>query len=412
MCIIMQVIPKDRMFYRFALYGFLKNVRLFDIFILLFLKASGLTYTEIGILYAIREVSINLLEIPTGIFADAYGRRKSMVMSMLSYIFSFSIFYLTSSFVFFAAAMVLFGLGEAYRTGTHKAMILEYLKRKGILDKKVEYYGATRSFSQLGSAINSLLAAAVVFYTGNFRDIFLVTLIPYFINLVNLATYPSYLDGEISRKKRKKRVHATLGNFAGIFKNRPALRAMLNSSTFDAAFKATKDYLQRILEIFALSLPVLLFLNGDQRTAMVIGVTYFFVYLLSSFASRYSYVIVDKIGKLTRAINLTTILGGLALLFTGLAFQFSLDLLSISLFLMLYVLHNMRRPMTVGYISEKIKSKVMASGLSAESQLKTIFAAVFSVIMGYLADALGVSLALASIGIILLIIAPAVFVRE
>jgi len=406
------VIPKDRMFYRFALYGFMKNIRLFDIFILLFLRANGLSYTEIGFLYAIREVSINLFEIPTGIFADAYGRRKSMVMSMLSYIFSFSIFYLTSSFVLFAVAMILFGLGEAYRTGTHKAMILEYLKRKGILDKKVEYYGATRSFSQLGSAVNSLIAATVVFYTGNFRDIFLVTLIPYIINLVNLATYPRYLDGEISKRGEKRKMKTTLKDFISIFRNRLAFKAMLNSSAFDAAFKATKDYLQKILEMFALSLPILLFMSGEQRTAIVIGITYFFVYLLSSFASKHSYRIVEKIGNLTLAINSTMIIGGFVLLFAGISFSFSLDFLSIIMFLLLHTLHNIRRPMTVGYISEKIKSRVMASGLSAESQLKTIFAAAFSILMGYVADIFGVGAGLATIGLILLILLPFVFLRE
>jgi len=128
-----------------------------------------------------------------------------MLMGFLSYLISFSIFYATSSFYLFLGAMVLYGLGDAFRSGTHKAMILEYLKIKKITDKKVEYYGATRSASQFGSAINSLLAGFVVFYTGDYHLIFLITIIPYVLDFINLATYPKELDGEI-RKTMKKSV--------------------------------------------------------------------------------------------------------------------------------------------------------------------------------------------------------------
>ena len=62
--------------------------------------------------------------------------------------------------------MILFAFGEAFRTGTHKALILEYLKLNDMQHLKVEYYGRTRSASQLGSALNALIAAALVFYSG------------------------------------------------------------------------------------------------------------------------------------------------------------------------------------------------------------------------------------------------------
>jgi len=84
---------KSEMFYRFALYGFLKNLRFFDPFLILFFREAGLSFLQIGILIAVRDISTNILEIPTGIYADAFGRRKSMVMSLSSYIVSFLIFF-------------------------------------------------------------------------------------------------------------------------------------------------------------------------------------------------------------------------------------------------------------------------------------------------------------------------------
>ncbi len=410
------MIPKDRMFYKFAAYGFLKNLRLFEPFILLFFLAAGLSFTDIGILLAIKQVSVYVLEIPTGVYADAMGRRRSMLMSMTSYMLSFLIFFLFSSFWIFAIAMVLYALGDAYRTGTHKAMILEYLRIKDISDKKVEYYGATRSFSQLGSALNALLAGAVVFYTGNYREIFIITIIPYVLNFINLATYPKVLDGdirgEIGKGKIVRQFKSTLKDFRDMLKDRIALKAIMNSSLFSGSYVAVKDYLQAVLKVFALSLPIFLYLSQDKRTALVIGVVYFFIYLMNSYASRNAYKLVNRIGNLGRAINATLIIGALTILFAGLFYHLNLLVVSIVLFLFIYVLQNLRRPMNVGYIAERIKSRVMASGLSVESQMKTIIAAFLAVLMGYLADRFGVGSALAMVGFLVLILAPFVFVRE
>ncbi len=135
----------DRMFPRFALYGFLKNLRFFDPFIILIFREVGLSYLQIGLLYAIRDVATNILEIPTGVFADAFGRRKSMLMAFGAYILSFLMLYFFSSFSLYALAMVFFAFGEAFRSGTHKALILEHLTLNDMEDLKVEYYGRTRA---------------------------------------------------------------------------------------------------------------------------------------------------------------------------------------------------------------------------------------------------------------------------
>ena len=62
--------------FRFSLYGFLKNQRYFEPFIILFFLDQGLSFTLIGVLVAIREFSTNLMEIPSGALADLYGRRQ------------------------------------------------------------------------------------------------------------------------------------------------------------------------------------------------------------------------------------------------------------------------------------------------------------------------------------------------
>ncbi len=398
-------LKNDKLFPRFAAYGFLKNLRFFDPFIILIFREAGLSFLQIGFLYSIRDVATNILEIPTGIFADAFGRRKAMVMAFVSYLISFIIFYLFATFPLYALAMILFAFGEAFRSGTHKALILEHLKMTEREHLKVAYYGRTRSFSQLGSALNALIAAALVFYTGSYRIMFLAATIPYSLDLLNMLSYPKALDGDLQQIPLKHiwtQTKKTLGDFGGIFANKLALRSILNSSLFGALFKSTKDYLQPILESFALSLPFLLIVSDMQRSAVLIGLVYFIIYLFTSYASRSAAGFSDHFPSLGHAINLSFLFGAGMLFIAGFATSANLTFLSIIVFLLFYVLQNLRRPMNVSFISDKIESRIMASGLSVEAQFVTILAAFFAPLLGLLADHFGVGIALAALGTMVL----------
>ncbi len=405
-------IQKDLMYYKFSLYGFLKNLRFFDPFIILFFREMGMSFLNIGVLFSIREIATNILEIPTGVIADAYGRRKSMIASFSSYLISFAIFYFFPNFFLYAIAMVFFASGEAFRSGTHKAMILEYLRIKGMENIKVKYYGHTRSASQFGSAISSLIAIAIVFHADSYKPVFLISMIPYALDLMLMLTYPKYLDGELEKtegkltERMKIRFSTTLHNFKGMFTNKNALISLFNSSVFDGFFKSSKDYLQPILKSQALALPVLLSLANKQRVSIIVGMVYFVLYFLTSIASRNASVFVKKMKSITFAINITYITGGILLLIAGLATHKQIYWISSLSFILLYIIQNIRRPMNVAYISDNISHKTMASGLSVESQLKTILMAILAPIIGYLADTFGVGIALTIVSIIFLSVYP------
>ena len=396
------MIKKDRMFYRFSAYGFLKNLRFFEPFILLIFRDNGLSYLQIGLLYSIRDIANNILEIPTGVFADAFGRRKAMVLAFTSYIASLSIFFIFREFYAYVIAMIFFAFGEAFRSGTHKALILEYLKLNNMLDVKVAYYGRTRGASQLGSAFNSIIAAALLFYTGDYRFMFIATTIPYIIDLVNLATYPKELDGELPSIKSGmilSQMKMTIKDFSSIFTSRYTMKAILNSASFSAIFKSTKDYLQPILESFALGLPFLLVLDDVRRSGVVIGLVYFCIYLLTSYSSRNSDRLSMKFRSLSVPINLTFLIGMGFLVIAGFSTWQGVRLLSILIFLMFYMLQNLRKPMSVAFLSDQISQKVMASGLSVETQFTTIIAALVAPLIGFLADSYSIGFALALLGL-------------
>ena len=410
--------PRDLQYYKFSLYGFLKNLKFFDPFIILFFREMGLSFLEIGTLFSIREIATNVFEIPTGIIADSFGRRMSMVFSFISYIISFLMFFFFPNFIIYIFAMIIFASGEAFRTGTHKAMILEYLKINNLTKYKVDYYGHTRGWSQFGSAISSLIAAALVFYSGSYKIIFLASIVPYVADLILMLTYPKELDGEIMKEReggKKKFIHqiaATFKDFIFIFKSKYILKALLNSAFYDGAFKTVKDYLQPILKQYAIMIPIFIYMEKEKRISIVVGFVYFILFLLTSFSSRNSDRISKRMRSLPTAINVAYLVGMGLIAITGFLIHLNLYIPGIIIFVVFYMLENIKRPMNLGYLSDLISSRVMASGLSGESQLKTVVVAILSPIMGFFADKIGVGGALMVIAGILLIIFPLASVKR
>lgn len=378
------------MLFKFSAYGFLKNLRFFEPLILLyFTVAKGLSYTQFGVLIGLREVFIYLLEIPTGIMADVTGRRRTMMLCFSSYILSFLIFTFGESFWVFVPGMILFAAGDALRSGTHKSMIMTHLDREGLADQKVHYYGFTRSMSRLGSAVAALAVGVFAFLGGDYAIIFPATIFPYVLALWLMTTYPSELDGE------PKEHGPILGRMwshmvesaRSLFRTPKLGKVVLNASVFDAFFRVSKDYLQPVVKAAALSLPVLAVVGGErERTFLMVGIVYFFIYMNSFASSRLSGRFVDRLPRLDSALD--ALFWALALVFclAGIFFREHLPVPTVIVLFALYTFYNLRKPAVVGFLSERIPGQQRATILSVHSQLRAILAAVVAPLLGLVAD--------------------------
>jgi len=406
-------IKKDRQYYKFCLYGFLKNLRLFEPFLILFFLSKGLSFFEIGILYAVREISINIFEIPSGIFADAFGRRKTLASSFLIYIIAFIIFYIGADFSLFIIGMLMYALGDAIRTGINKAMIIEYLKRSDQLEYKVSYFGHTRSWSQIGSAVSSLAGGVLVFYQQNLDTIFLFSILPYILDFFNVLSYPAYLDEGI--KKSKSLYHnltLTTSTFWDVIKNRELLKTLVNVSIYSGYYKSIKDFIQPFLKSLLIQLPILLFLTEYQKMGLFLGLVYFLIFLNNSLAARKASQIAGYFPTLIKFLNYSLFIGIIIGLLSGLMIEYLPSVLVIILFIIVLFIENARKPSGVALITERSNEKVNASVISVSSQLASIFSALFVLVIGYFADLLGVGISIAVMSLLILLFFPLIKLKK
>ena len=400
---------KNSQYYKFCFYGFFKNLRFFDAFLILFFMEKGLSFFEIGSLYAVREIAIIVLEIPSGVVADALGRRKTLIASFGVYILSFVLFYFSQSYSVLLAAMFLFAFGDAFRTGVHKAMIFQYLKSNGWGTQKTAYYGHTRSWSQMGSAVSALIAGIIVFYSGNYRSIFLVSTIPYFIDMALIYSYPKYLEGGkkiFSAHNIYSRFKQVIVAFMETFRQLVFLRTLSNLALYTGYYRAVKDYIQPLLKYFALSIPAFAYLNDDKKTAIIIGVFYFFIYGITAIASRQSGNYLKLFRWPQTAMNRTILIGFAAGIITGLTFYIHFYVIAILGFLFIIIIENLRKPIGIALIADLTKDESMATSLSVESQAKSLFAAIVAPLLGWLADMYSLGIAIAAITVFLLFLFP------
>ncbi len=396
-------LEKDQQYYKFCLYGFLKNLRFFDAFFILFLVEKGISFTQIGILYAAREIASNMLEIPSGILADSFGRKTTLAGSFLVYICSFSLFYFFSHFWIYLAAFILFGIGEAFRSGTHKGMIMDYLKIRGFEKQFANYYGHTRSWSQKGSALSALLAGVIVFSGGDYQIIFLYSIIPYVINFILIISYPGTLNHSIKTKtdKIRSRIGVSIRMLIVNLKQKQLRRTLYSSAAHSAYLRAIKDYIQLVMLNLALIIPLLDRVDPKQKSGLIIGVLYFLIFLATSLASKYSSRVAEKIPG--NIILLSLVLGFTAGAISGISYHFSIWVISLLAFAGIYLLENLRKPILTGAVARQVPTEILSSVLSTQSQLKTVFTSILAVAFGVIADRSGIGISLLAVSGILLL---------
>ncbi len=374
---------------RFSLYGFLKNQRYFEPFLFLAMIEKGMTFSQIGILIGLRELMINLLGVPMGAVADVLGRRRSLIFSFGAYVVSFVVLGLASSFWVLAAGMILFAVGESFRSGTHKAMIFDWLAHEGRNADKTRVYGYTRSWSKRGSAVSVIIASALVLLTDRYTDVFVLCVIPYALGIVNLLGYPAWLEGAGTKGAPMRDILSTLWRgILDVLGNRPLRRLLTESMTFEGIFKVVKGYLQPLLESLALALPLLVWLGDRRRTAVLVGAVYVVLHLLGSQASRSADDVARRAGSQDRAAGwLWT--GYLAVFVTmAIALALGFPVIAAAGFVFLAVLQDTWRPMMITRIDDHAAPERQVTILSIESQAQSMFAAIAAPLIGIAVDAL------------------------
>jgi hypothetical protein len=179
------------------------------------------------------------------------------------------------------------------------------------------------------------------------------------------------------------------------------LKIIYSSAAHTAYLRAVKDYIQLVMVSLAIILPILVHLDMEQKSGIIIGILYFFIFLASSSASKFSSHLASRSHRnLTR---LTLLAGFLLGVISGLAFRFEFWIISLLAFALIYVMENIRKPLLTGAIADQVPKEILTSVISAQSLLRTIITTLLALVFGLLADHFGIGVSLFSVSSLLLL---------
>ena len=353
--------------------------------ILYFSDVSG-SYALGMSVYSAIMLSQSLFEVPTGVFSDLIGRRRTVICGAMASVFSLTCYAIGGTYLALLAGGVFEGLARAFYSGNNDALLHDTLKEVGREDAFREYLGKTASMYQVALAISALIGSLLA--AISFQLVMWVSVIPMALSLLVSLWFVE----PQAYTRTSTNVYAHLGTALRNIVHNPKLREISIATILDYSLGESRWYFR---STFVATLWPVWALGIAQMLANATAAVSFY------FAGR----VIRRFGELR-------------LLISGIVFSESL-----SLFAMFFA--GVLSPVLLGMNSLLFGVNTVAIGSLLQRQFTdeqratmgsltsfggSIALAIFSFLLGALADRIGVTEALI-VGTALVIAPLSLYVR-
>jgi MFS transporter, DHA3 family, tetracycline resistance protein len=359
---------------------------------------AGLTPVQLILVGTALEISAFVFEVPTGIVADVYSRRLSIIIGYVLMGLGFLVEGFFPAFLPILLAQVIWGLGYTFTSGATQAWITDEIGEDDAnkLFLRATQIGLFASLIGMGSAI--LIGASNVALPIRAGALGVVL-----IGITLMLIMPETGFHPIPREDRNTWQHMwhTFNQGLKTVRSRPRLMNIVFIGLFYGLYSEGFDrlWVKHLLDRF--ELPIL-FGNNQVAFFAVLRVA---GTLLTILAVRFVEKRVDSTSPLAigRAVMVVTGLISVALL--GFALS-PLLLLSLGLYLVINVLRNIQIPLQTAWVNQKLDSQVRATVHSMFGQVDAIGQVLGGPVVAVIAS---VGSAVASLVTSSLLLTPALF---
>lgn len=341
---------------------------------------GGLTFSEMMLLQSLFIFSWAVFEVPTGAFADKFGRKKSIALGCFSVALAAFIYGSVPSIYVFMLAEILWALGLSFISGADEAIIYDTLKTLRRQNDSKSVFARYSMVLSLAFIIASPIGSIIAVKFGlNYPTIF--TSIPAFFAGVVAMTLK---EPRRRIKSNKKRYTAVIMECVAYIRKHPKLRPLVIDSIIGGTLLY---YILWLYQVMLANSGAEVFQYGWISSAMNI----FSIILLSQLAR------LDTLFGKRNMIRLTAFIPGVAFIAGALTQNLAL---TIALIFAIMGMRALRGPLFSSYFNVHIPSKSRATMLSAISMLGRILAAALNLTVGAMMD-WSVQGTMISIGVIL-----------
>jgi len=128
--------------------------------ILYFAGISG-SYALGMSVFSVTMLAQSLFEVPTGVLSDMVGRKRTVVYGAVAGVFSLTFYAIGGTYLALLAGAVFEGLGRAFYSGNNEALLYDTLVEMDRQDDFQQYLGKTSSMFQIALAISALIGGLI-----------------------------------------------------------------------------------------------------------------------------------------------------------------------------------------------------------------------------------------------------------
>jgi MFS family permease len=332
----------------------------------IFILWVGLSLSQMSIIISAWLIFHSIGQIPSGIFADSYGYKKSLLFGNIISFVGILIFASGFNFYSLLVGYSLMGFGAAMQQGADLALLYEHLKSEGNEEAYKKMVGRLDFYTNIFWVITGVLGGLL--YTYHARAPFYAEAVVALVGIIaclQLVEPPRTIKHFPVLQQIKESIHYTFNTpkFSKIF---------LFSALIGSVAMITFQFLQPLYK--TLGIPEAYF--GFIAAA-------FFIF--RGMGSWYA----DKLGKIFSVDKYLVLHAAVFGLFLVLMQHISSIYYIFPVLAVFYFLRGLYAPTVSTYINERVSSDKRATMLSINKQLLTVVAAVSVSGLGIIAEQFG-----------------------
>ena len=355
---------------------------------------AGLTPVQLILVGTTLEISAFLFEVPTGIVADVYSRRLSII---IGYVLMGVGFLVEGLFPFFATillAQIIWGLGYTFTSGATQAWISDEVGEDSANNLFLRARQLGLFASLIGMGLATLIGANNVALPLQFGALGVIL-----IGITLAIIMPETGFHPTPREDRNTWQHMwhTFNQGLAAVRAKPRLMSIVGVGLFYGIYSEGFDrlWVKHLLDTF--ELPILF---GSNQVAFFAGLRVVGT-VLTIFAVRFVAKRVDTSSPIAIGRAMLIVTGLISTSLIGFALS-PLFLLSLGLYLSTNVLRHIAEPLQTAWVNQKLDSKVRATIHSMFGQVDAIGQVVGGPIVAVIAAVSSAVTSLITSGLLLL----------
>lgn len=366
-------------------YNFLLQLNITSAIWVLYLSFKGMSLIEIGILESIYHITGVLFELPTGIIADLYGKKFSVVTGRILSVISCILMITSNSFWGFGLAFVLSAASMNLNSGAGEALVYDSLKSLGEEEKYKKIWGNLAFLMSIGQGIAVLLGGVLADIEFLYAYICgTIIQIAALIAAYNFNEPP--INKDYGEKQQGNPILCQLITSVKVLRTRKVVLYLILFSSLIGSLQTT---------VFFYSQQ---YFSDMSYSKTAIAIICALSSLIEAISSKYAYKL-ENLLKLKGTLISVSLINIFSLI--GLAF---IKDLSVVFFLLTSITGGLAFTIFSDYINSRIPSEYRATILSFDSLCFSAFMISVFPIFGILAEKNGFSI---TFGIIALLYIPA-----